>query len=137
MPVAVSIERVTPGGQVIQAVAGTSNYAANAVCSITLAGATNQILAITRAIVTSTGATAAACVTLTISGVSTSEIASGTMSMVFGVPAGAGVPASPLVLSFDPPLVGVTGTAMTAQMAALGSGHAGAHINLLAKVIPG
>jgi len=137
MPVPNPLDRRPTSGTITPAMSGVSNYAANAVCSVLLTGVSaSEVIALTQMSVTSTGATAAACVTLSISGLSTSQISGNTVSVVFGVPAGAGVPATPLNLTFDPPLLSTPGGSIRAQMGALGAGHAGAHIVLGAKVLP-
>lgn len=131
------LEKRPVAGIATPCVAAVSNYAANAVCSVLITGAlTAEVMALTQMVVTSTGATAAACVTLTISGISTQQISGNAVSMVFGVPVGAGVPAVPLTVNFDPPLLSKPGGTIKAQMDALGAGHVGAHIVLGGKVLP-
>lgn len=137
MPKSIPNERIPQSGPLVGAVSATSALAANAVCSAQLgAVSATQSLGLTLAIVTSTGATAAACTTFQITGLNTTQIAGGQITAVFGVPAGAGVPATPLVLKFDPPLMAAPGSAINAQIGALGSGHAAASINLIGKVMP-
>lgn len=131
------LEKRPVAGTFMNAVTSVSNYAANAICSTLLSGAgTAEVLAVTQLLVTSTGATAAACSTISLSGISTSQISGNTVSMVFGVPAGAGVPAVPLSVNFDPPLLSTPGGQIRAQMNALGAGHVGAHIVLSGKIVP-
>jgi hypothetical protein len=55
--------------------------------------------------------------------------------MCFGVPAGAGVPAAPLDVNFDPPLIPIAGGAIKVEMPSLGTAHAKASITLLGKLI--
>lgn len=131
------LERRPVAGPMTPALSAVSNYAANSICSVTMSGAASgEIIGLTQMVVTSTGATAAACATLTISGVATAQIAGGSVSMVFGVPTGAGVPAVPLVVNFDPPLFSKPGTAIAVHLGALGSGHVGAQIVLGGKLLP-
>lgn len=137
MPAPVTNEKVPVSGTVIQAIAAQSNSAANAICSVILTGISSAtIIGLTQMIITSTGATAATCASVTISGISTNMIAGGALTMMFGVPAGAGVPAVPLVAPFDPPLLAAPGGTIRAQMGALGTGHVQANINLVGKVLP-
>lgn len=138
MPAPNTIERRPVGGVVVPAVTAQSQYVANAECSVQLSGAvsTAEVVALTQMIVTSTGATAAACVTVTISGLTTQQIGGNSVTYVFGVPAGAGVPAIPFAPSFDPPLMSKPGGAIRAVMGALGAGHVGASIILNGKIVP-
>lgn len=131
------LEKRPVAGLNTPAITALSNYAANAICSALLTGAAStEVVALSHMLVTSTGATAAACVTLSLSGISTAQITGNTVSMVFGCPAGAGVPATPLNVNFDPPLISTPGGQIRAQMGALGTAHVGAHIVLNGKIAP-
>lgn len=137
MAVANVLDKMQIGGVSVPAITAQSNDAADAICSATLTGITSsQLIGLTQMIVTSTGATAAACVSLQLSGLTTSQIAGGVVSTVFGVPAGAGVPATPHIVNFNPPLFSQPGGTIRAQMGALGSGHVSAKIVLNGKVVP-
>jgi hypothetical protein len=135
MPKSNPLERVPVAGVIPMTLVANSQEVANALASATLTGATaSQMIALTQAVVTSTGATAAACVTFQLSGLNTNQISTGVLNLVFGVPAGAGVPAAPLVLNFNTPILGAPGGDITASLSALGTGHAGATIALFGKL---
>jgi hypothetical protein len=137
MAAAVSSEKIPNGGTVVQGLAATSGLVANAVASVQLSGTTSSHLAgLTQMIVTSSGATAAAAVTLALTGIATAQIAGAAINMVFGCPAGAGVPADPLIVTFDPPLVPAAGGTIKAELSALGAGHVRASVVLLGKLMP-
>jgi len=120
-----------------QAITQVSMAASNQIASVRLSGINSaQILGLTGLTVTSTGATAAACVTVTITGISSAQVSGGVLTYVFGVPAGAGVPAIPLDLAFSPPLYSTPGGAIVAEMSALGSGHARATMVANGEVFP-
>lgn len=136
MPTPNPLERVPVAGINVKAQAASTGQVAAAQASVQLSGATaTEVNALTQLIVTSSGATSAACVTLQITGISTQQITGNTMTFMFGVPAGAGVPATPLIVGFDPPLLSKVGVNIKAEMPTLGSGHAGACIDLLGKVV--
>lgn len=137
MAVSNPAKKLQVGGTCTRAISATSNEAANAICSAAFSGLTStEIAACTQVMVTSTGATAAACTTLLITGIATGQVAGNALRFVFGVPAGAGVPATPLDLRFEPPLLSTAGGTIRAQMGALGTGHVTATINLNGEVYP-
>lgn len=137
MPASNPLERRLIAGVAAAVVTASSGMIANAIGSVLIGStSTQEVTGLTQLLVTSSGATSAATVSLTISGISTQQISGGTVSMMFGVPAGAGVPAVPLSVAFDPPLMTKPGQQIRVQMAALGTGHAGAHIMLGAKIAP-
>ena len=136
MPTPNPLERLAVAGTVVEAQAASTGQVVAAQASVQLSGAgALEVNALTQLIVTSTGATSAACSTLQITGLSTQQISGATLTLMFGVPAGAGVPAVPLVVNFEPPLLSKIGTNIKAELPSMGAGHAGLCINLLGKVI--
>lgn len=94
-PAAAQIPAYPPGN----AVAGNSGNVANATATATLtasAGRTNYLNGI---VVTAGGATVAAVVTCTVTG-----LQGGTMTFIYGAPLGVGLLATPLMLDFSQPL---------------------------------
>src|SRR5262245_39395280 len=76
---------------------GGSGNVANATANATLAGAAGQLTFISGFEITAGGASAAACVTATVSGT-----LGGTLTYVFCAPQGVAVAATPLVVPFIP-----------------------------------
>ena len=105
-------------------IAGSGNVA-NATATATLTGVALKTMYITGFTMTAAGATAATSVQLTVSG-----LLGGSRIYIFGVPTGAGVPATPLNVAFDPPLpASAVNTSIAVSCPALGAG------NLLAAVV--
>lgn len=138
MPAPNPLDRIPVGGTIVSSQAASSGQFAASQNSVQLSGAstnTAMINALTTLVITSSGATAAAIVTVQITGISTAQLSGNTMTLTFGCPAGAGVPATPLVINFEPPLLSKPGTNLKVEMPTLGTGHAAACINLLGKVV--
>jgi len=110
------------GAQVGLAVANSSGNQANVNAVATLPAAASRTTCLASVQFTGGGATAGGLVLATITGV-----VGGPLSYVFGVPTGATVPAAPLVLNFDPPLVATgVNTAIVCTLPALGAGNTNA-----------
>jgi hypothetical protein len=61
--------------------------------------------------------------------VTVSGLLGGSRIYIFGVPAGAGVPATPLVVDFNPPLpASATNTSIAVSMPTLGAGNTNAAV---------
>lgn len=96
-----------------------SGVVANAAATATLAAVASQTNYLTGFEITAGGATAAAIVTATITG-----LLGGTRSYIFGVPAGAAVIANPLVVQFAKPIpASAANTAIVLNVPALGAGN--------------
>jgi hypothetical protein len=120
--------------------AGTATVQANqqgtaAAAPITLtvpaqAGKTNQVSGFQ---VTGDGATAGSIIVVTLSGVQ-----GGTQSFDLTIPAGAGVPITPLIVTFNPPLVASgPNTAIVLTVPSFGAGNTNAAAELDAQVVSG
>lgn len=104
-------------------IAGSGNVA-NASAAATLTGVSAKTMYLTGFEITAGGATAAAVVNVTVAG-----LLGGSRIYTFGVPAGAGVPATPLVVAFDPPLpASATNTSISVTCPALGTGNTNATV---------
>lgn len=105
-----------PPGNAVQA---SSGNVVNATATATIAAQAGRLNYMHSLLVTASGATAAGSVTCTIIG-----LTGGTMSFTYGVPAGAGVFAEPLVYipAFAIPASAVN-TAIVASCPALGAGN--------------
>ena len=96
-----------------------SGVVANASAVATLAAVASQTNYLTGFEITAGGATAAAIVTATITG-----LLGGTRSYIYGVPAGAAVIAAPLVVTFPYPIpASAANTAIVLTVPALGAGN--------------
>lgn len=106
-----------PPGNVVIA---SSGNVANAVATATMPAQVGKLNLLNGVVISAGGATAAATVTCTITG-----LAGGTVSFTYGVPAGATVPAAPFDFSFTTPLpAAATNTAIAVSCPALGTGNA-------------
>jgi hypothetical protein len=104
--------------------AAASGNVANATASATLAGAAGQLTYISGFEITAGGATAAACVSATVTGTF-----GGTLTYSFCAPQGVAVAATPLVVPFNPPLpASGLGTGITVSLPALGAGNTNAAV---------
>jgi hypothetical protein len=100
-------------------VTASSANVANASAVATLAGAAGKTTYIAGLQVTAAGATAAAVVTGTITG-----LLGGTTNFTFAFPAGAAVAASPYVVLFEPPIpASAVNTAIVVTLPAGGAGN--------------
>lgn len=110
------------GSTVLQA---SSGNVANAAAVATLSSATGKTAYISGYIVTAGGATAAALVTGTITG-----LLGGTRSFTFAAPAGVALGATPLTVVFNPPLpASAAATDIVVTLPALGSGNTNATVS--------
>lgn len=101
------------------AVVASSGNVANAVATATMPALAGRLNYLNSLLVTAGGATAAAVVTCTITG-----LQGGTVSFIYGAPAGAGVPATPLAASFPNSVpASALNTAIAASCPALGAGN--------------
>lgn len=104
----------------------SSGNVANAAAVATLAGAVGKSTWVTGFEITASGATAASVVTATLTG-----ILGGTMSYTFVVPAGITTAATPLIVSFNPPLPSsAANTPIAINLPALGAGNTNAAVNI-------
>lgn len=104
-------------------IAGSGNVA-NATATATLTGVALKTMYLTGFTITAGGATAAAVVQVTVSG-----LLGGSRIYIFGVPAGAGVPATPLNVHFNPPLpASAVNTSIAVSVPALGTGNTNAAV---------
>lgn len=107
----------------VQMVAASGNVAA-ATATATLTHDGTLLTYLSGFEATAGGATAAAVVSLTVTG-----LLGGTLTYTFGAPLGAGVPATPLVVEFDPPLQAASAsTDVVVSMPSLGTGNTNASI---------
>lgn len=112
-------------------VAASSGNVANASAAATIAAVALKTNYLTGFQITAGGATAAAVVSVTVTG-----LLGGTLTFTFGVPAGAGVPATPLVVTFPNPLPGsAVNTAIVVTCPALGAGNTNATANAQGYVL--
>lgn len=106
-------------------VTAASGNVANASAAATLAGVAAKTNYLTGFQITAAGATAAACVNATVAGVIT-----GTMTYTFCVPAGTAAGATPLSVSFNPPIpASAVNTAIVVTLPALGAGNTNAAVS--------
>lgn len=113
------------GAQVGASVANSSGNVANAAATATLPGVAGKITQLAGFQITAAGATAAAVVVATVTG-----LAAGTLSYVFTAPAGVAVGATPLVVNFDPPLpASAPNTPIVVTLPALGAGNTNAAVS--------
>lgn len=112
-------------------VAASSGNVANATATATMpavAGKTNYVAGFS---ITGGGATAAALVTATLSG-----IAGGPLSYTFGAPLGVAVEASPILVEFATPIpASAVNTAISISLPALGTGNTNAAVNIHGYVV--
>jgi hypothetical protein len=112
----------SPASSGVTAVADSSGNVANDDAVATLPAASGKTTAISGFALTAAGATAAAVVTATVSGV-----VGGPLSYTFVAPAGATLQATPLVVTFDPPLPATAeNTAIVVTLPDLGAGNTNA-----------
>lgn len=105
---------------------GASGNVANATAAASLAAVSGRTNYISGFQCTAGGATGALVVNVTVTGVIT-----GTMTYTFVFPAGAAVQATPLVVTFNPPLkASGTNTAITVTLPAGGAGNTNAAVNV-------
>ena len=98
---------------------------ANASAVATLAGAAAKTTWITGFQITASGATAAGCVSATVTGVIT-----GTMTYTYCAPVGAAVGAGPLNVSFPSPIpANAVNTSIVVTLPALGAGNINAAVS--------
>lgn len=103
----------------------SSGNVANASAAATLAAAAAKTTYITGFVVTAGGATAAALVDVTVTG-----LVGGTATFTFAAPAGAAVGATPLVVMFTKPIpASAVNTAIVVTLPALGAGNTKATVN--------
>ena len=104
----------------------SSGNVANASAAASLAAAASVTNYLNGVEITFAGATAAANVVATITG-----LLGGTISFVCVAPAGANLPGTPIILTFDPPLpASAANTAITVTLPALGAGNTHACVNI-------
>lgn len=109
-----------------------SGVVANAIATASLAAQSDATLYLSGVQVTGAGATSAATVTLTLTG-----LKGGTLSYVVNVPAGANAAAPNLLLSFYPALpASAANSAITASLPAFGAGNTAASVNLQGFFVP-
>lgn len=108
------------------AVNGASGNVANASAVASLPAVAGKTNFITGFQLTSGGATAAGCVSATVTG-----LISGTATYTYCVPAGATAAANPLDITFYPPVpASAVNTAITVTLPALGAGNTNATANV-------
>jgi hypothetical protein len=109
----------TPVPSGATSITGSSGNVAAGTATATLAGVSNKTTYITGFQVTAGGATGAALVTVTVAGVITAS-----MLYTFAAPAGVTLGATPLIVSFNPPVpASAANTAITVSMPTLGAGN--------------
>lgn len=102
----------------------SSGNVANASAVATLAAVAGKTTFISGLTITAGGATVAALVSATVAG-----LAGGTATYTIGAPTGATATATPLVLSFTPPLpASAVNTAIVVTLPALGAGNTNATV---------
>lgn len=112
-----------PSGATI--LSSSSGNVANATATATLAAAASQTTYISGLMISGAGATAAAVVTATVTG-----LVGGTMSITIPVPAGATVGIAPIYLDFNPPLpASAANTAIVLSLPAFGAGNTNASVS--------
>lgn len=119
---------VTMGALITGATAktGASGNVANASAAATLAAVSGKTNYITGFQVTAAGATAALAVNVTVTG-----LVGGTATHTFVFPIGATVSATPLIVTFDPPIPATgTNTAITVTLPASGAGGTNAAVDV-------
>jgi hypothetical protein len=103
----------------------SSGSVANAAAVASLTPGLNQTAALAGLEITASGATAAACVNATVSG-----LVGGTLTYGFCAPAGSTAGAYPLTLNFIPALpAAAPSTPIVVTLPALGAGNAGASVS--------
>lgn len=122
---------VSTSSQAASAIANGSGLAANATATATLvAGGSGKRTWVTKVVVSGGGATAAALVNLTITG-----LTGGTRTYTIGVPAGATVGLAPIVLDFDGGFpASADNTPIVATLDAFGAGNTAARVNIFGFV---
>ena len=126
--VALPGSRIPPGATQVTASSGNVANASAAAALPAVAGKTNYVTGIT---ITAGGATAAALVNATLTGV-----IGGTMTYTFGTPVGATVAATPFTFQFYPPVAAsAVNTAITLTLPALGAGNTNAAVTIQGFVV--
>lgn len=122
----VSVGKVAPGYTTAQTPASNSSgVVANASAVATLTGVSAKSTYLTGFDITSDGATVGSCVNPTVTG-----LLGGTRTYTYCVPAGVTAAATPLVISFVPPLISsTTATNIVVTLPALGAGSTTATVN--------
>lgn len=122
----VAIGKAAPGYTSAQTPASASSgVAANASAAATLTGVSAKSTYLTGFDITSDGATVGSCVNPTVTG-----LLGGTRTYTYCVPAGVTAAATPLVISFVPPLISsTTATNIVVTLPALGAGSTTATVN--------
>lgn len=106
------------------AVNAASGNVANAVATATLAAVAGKTNYVTGFEITAGGATAAALVAATLTG-----ILGGTATYIYAAPAGAAVGATPLIVQFQTPIpASAVNTAIAISLPALGAGNTNAAV---------
>lgn len=125
------LQPVGTSSQACSAIANGSGLAANAVATATLvAGGSGKRTWVTKIVVTGGGATSAALVDLTITG-----LTGGTRTYTIGVPSGATTGLTPLVLDFgDGFPASADNTPIVASLGAFGAGNTAARVNIFGFV---
>ncbi len=104
----------------------SSGNVANATATATLSGTSNLTNWITGFEITNGGATAASCVTATVTG-----LVGGTESYTVCAPVGAGAAATPLLVQYTSPVpASGPGVAISVSLPALGAGNTNTTVNL-------
>lgn len=107
-------------------VAASSGNVANGVATATMPAVVGKTNYVTGFSVTSGGATTAALVTATLSGV-----VGGPLAYTFGAPLGATAAALPLIVELETPIPGsAANTAVSISLPALGTGNTNAAVNI-------
>lgn len=108
----------------VDAVAASSGNVAAASAVATLAASTEKTNFLTGFTVAGLGATAAACVLISVTG-----LVGGAQTFNFPVPAGVTVPAGPTQFNFPVPLAGIgPGTAIVVTVPSFGAGNTNASV---------
>ncbi len=119
----VTTEALPTGGTMVSASSGNVANASAAATMPAVADKTNYLSGFQ---LTSAGATAAACVDATVTG-----LLGGTKTYTYCAPAGAAVGANPLQVDFYPPVpASAVNTAITVTLPALGAGNTNATANI-------
>ena len=104
---------------------GASSQGGNQANTVTLPAAATKTTYITGFEITGMGATAAAGIVATLTGL----LGGNALNYIVGVPAGAGVPINPLTVEFDPPLpASAVNTAIVLTVPTFGAGNVAAAV---------
>ena len=120
-----TIPPMGPSGDLGTIINASSGNVANAAAVATLAAAAGKHTFLAGFALTAAGATGALVVNATVTG-----LVGGTATFTFTAPAGVAVGASPLVVTFDPPIrSSAQNTAIVVTLPALGAGNTNAAAN--------